>query len=105
MSNTETLPECYGLRSLRRAVENGYAVTVYPHEAADILAEVDRLRPLSANADVAYNDGYDAARDEVLGLLADLSDLYMEETEHENDPAHRWRERAQAALARLGGEK
>jgi hypothetical protein len=36
--------ECYGLRVLRRATLNGYDVTLLPAEAADVVAEVERLR-------------------------------------------------------------
>jgi len=36
--------EPYGLRSLRRAASNGYAVSIYPSEAADVVAEIERLR-------------------------------------------------------------
>jgi hypothetical protein len=36
--------EPYGLRLLRRAATKGYAVTVYPDEAADVVTEIERLR-------------------------------------------------------------
>ena len=36
--------ECYGLRALRRATLNGYDVTILPAEAADVVAELERLR-------------------------------------------------------------
>ena len=36
--------ECYGLRALRRAALKGYFMTLLPDEAADVIAEVERLR-------------------------------------------------------------
>ena len=41
--------ECYGLRALRRATLNGYDVTLLPAEAADVVAEVERLRDTVAS--------------------------------------------------------
>jgi hypothetical protein len=41
--------ECYGLRVLRRATLNGYDVTLLPAEAADVVAEVERLRDTVAS--------------------------------------------------------
>jgi hypothetical protein len=37
-------PEPFGLRLLRRSATKGFAVTVYPDEAADVVAEIERLR-------------------------------------------------------------
>jgi len=37
-------PEPYGLRLLRRSAAKDYSVTVLPVEAADVVAEIERLR-------------------------------------------------------------
>jgi len=36
--------EPYGLRSLRRAASDGHAMNLLPGEAADVVAEIERLR-------------------------------------------------------------
>ena len=44
-------PIAYPLRCLRRAVEIGYPWSVSPHEARALVAEVERLRALEADAE------------------------------------------------------
>ena len=46
-------PIAYPLRCLRRAVEIGYPWSVSPHEARALVAEVERLRALEADAERA----------------------------------------------------
>ena len=46
-------PLAYPLLGLRRAVELGYPWSVSPHEARAIVAEVERLRALEADAERA----------------------------------------------------
>ena len=46
-------PLAYPLRCLRRAVEIGYPWSVSPHEARALVAEVERLRALEADAERA----------------------------------------------------
>ena len=51
MSKPPVDPLAYPLRCLRRAVEIGYPWSVSPHEAAALVAEVERLRALEADAE------------------------------------------------------
>lgn len=53
MSKPPVDPIAYPLRCLRRAVEIGYPWSVSPHEARALVAEVERLRALEADAERA----------------------------------------------------
>jgi hypothetical protein len=71
-------PEPYGLRLLRRAATNDYSVVVLPSEAADVVAEIERLRADVATiadlrAKLSSVTGYGAVEVEVEHLRAALA--------------------------------
>ena len=98
--------ECYGLRALRRATLNGYDVTLLPAEAADVVAEVERLRDtvasLRASVPPTHPSDYgheawaevERLRDTVASLRASVPPTHPSDYGHEA-----WAETVRTAVA------
>jgi len=65
-------PEPYGLRSLRHAAKKGYAVSISPSDAADVVAEIERRRA-----------ALDAERATVAALRASVPPVHPADYGHE----------------------